>query len=214
MKESIIRIFIIEDHLDLVVDSLKYMFHSGRDGIKIEGYSKSVEEAVEKADPVKVDLFLLDLYIPGYYPIDNFKNLQRHFPDKPIVIFTSEPSPYWRKQMLDNGAVSYLTKDANREELKLTLKRAAMGKSLVLGESKTNIHIKLSDDASPQMMVLSPLQREIVKYLATGLNHKEIAGKVELSRSRVEQILKELRKSFDVPNNISLVNLLNRSHSI
>jgi DNA-binding NarL/FixJ family response regulator len=66
----------------------------------------------------------------------------------------------------------------------------------------------------PQMMILSPLQREIVKYLATGLNHKEIGNKVDLSRSRIEQILKELRKSFDVPNNISLVNLLSRSHSI
>lgn len=209
-----IRIFIIEDHLDLVADSLKYMFHSGRDGIKIEGYCKSVEKAVEKADPDKVDLFLLDLYIPGYYPIDNFKNLQQHFPDKPIVIFTSETSPYWRKQMLDEGAVSYLTKDANREELKLALKRAAKGESLVLGDSKTNIHIKLSDDTSPQMMILSNLQREVVTLLAAGLNHKEISDKVNLSRSRVEQILKELRKSFNVPNNISLVNLLNRSHSI
>ena len=93
-------------------------------------------------------------------------------------------------------------------------RRAANGKSLDFGESRTNIHIKLSDDASPQMMVLSPLQREIVKYLATGLNHKEIGNKVDLSRSRIEQKLKELRKSFDVPNNISLVNLLNRSHSI
>jgi DNA-binding NarL/FixJ family response regulator len=81
-------------------------------------------------------------------------------------------------------------------------------------ENKKYQNVPLSDDASPQMMVLSPLQREIVKYLATGLDHTEISDKVELSRSRVEQILKELRKSFDVPNNISLVNLLNQSHSI
>jgi DNA-binding NarL/FixJ family response regulator len=209
-----IRLFVIEDHITVIVSSLRYLFRPNRDGIIVSGYATTVEDAIKSADPGSLDLFVLDLYLPGHQPIDNIRNLKKHFPDKPIAIYTSEPSASWKKRMMDEGALTYITKNSSRDELKLALQKAARGELFYYGQFGSTDQKSTGDEPSSEMITITPVQQEIVKLLSEGLTHKEISDRSGISRPMIEKILRNLRKSFKANNNLELMKVLIRSGSI
>jgi DNA-binding NarL/FixJ family response regulator len=209
-----IRLYVIEDHITLTISGFKYLFRSKRDGITISGYSGSVEETIKSADPENVDLFILDLHIPGTYPIDNIRNLRQHFPGKPVVIYTGELSVSWRKKMIEEGAISYITKDTQREELKLVILKAVKGETVSIGKQRLTDLKEQEEDNPVESELIPPINREILRLLTEGLNHKEIAKEIGLSRSKVENILKEMRDNFHVKSNLNLIKILSKADII
>jgi DNA-binding NarL/FixJ family response regulator len=119
-----IRLFIIEDHSPIIVPGLKRFFSSSRDGINVAGYCNTVEEAIDKGNEYLFDIFILDLWLENRLPLQNFRLLKNHFKDKPIVIYTVEMSSAWRRLMLSEGAVAYITKNASRSEIKKAIEDA------------------------------------------------------------------------------------------
>ncbi len=200
-----IKLFVIEDQYSIIVASLRYYFRPKRDEIEISGYSATVEEAIINADPANFDLFILDLYIPGSLPVDNIRKLKDHFPGKPIAIYTGEKSPLWQKKMIDEGALTYITKYATREELKLAIQKAVKGEVFIFGMKESSEDNSHENQNISEKGTITPVQKEILSLLYEGLYHKEIAQRLGISRSMVEKILKELRKSFHKNTNMELV---------
>ena len=206
-----IRLFIIEDHITVIVSSLRYLFRPKRDGIIVTGYAETVEDTIASADPDSVDLFILDLYIPGHLPIENIRKLKKHFPGKPIAIYTSETSASWREKMMDEGAFTYITKDSPRYKLKLAIQHAARGELFFFGQKESNEIESPGDNSVSIRNNISPIQHEIVKLIAEGLTHKEISEQLGISRSMIEKVLRNLRKSFKAKNNIELAKFFTHS---
>jgi DNA-binding NarL/FixJ family response regulator len=163
----------------------------------VAGYATTINETLEKAKPDFFDLFILDLHLPGHLPIENIRKLKESFPDKPVVIYTSEASTSWKIRMMDEGAATYIMKNASREELKLSIEKASRGEISYYKEKES----KEADD-------ITPMQYEVITLLGEGLIHKEIAEKLGISKSMIEKLLKELRNSFDAKNNIELAKFL------
>jgi len=205
-----IRLFVIEDHLTVIVSSLKYLFRPGRDGIIVTDSVSTIAEAIAKADPENFDLFLLDLYLPGHKPIDNIRKLKEHFPGKPIAIYTSEKSNSWKQRMMDEGASTYITKDATRDDLKNAIQKAARGEFFIYGKMEPDETEVAGGDDLLKVNNLSPVQNEIVKLISEGLTHKQISEQIGVHRSMIEKILKEIRKKFGVSNNLELIKLFTR----
>jgi DNA-binding NarL/FixJ family response regulator len=214
MNQKMIRLFVIEDQATLIVSSLKYHFRPKRDGIIIAGFATSVEEAIKSADPEILGLFVLDLYIPGSLPIDNIRRLKEYFPDKPIAIYTGEKSIAWKNRMIYEGALTYITKDASREDIKVAIQKSAKGEVFYFGEAGLRDQKNTGENSSLEKIDITPLQHEIIWSLFEGKSHQEISDNVNLSRSKMEKILKNLRKSFKVKNNLELINRLTHSGSL
>jgi DNA-binding NarL/FixJ family response regulator len=203
-----VRIFVIEDHTNLIVSSLKYLFRQTRDGISVIDHASSVDETINLSNPEIVDLFLLDLHMPGYYPNDNIRKLKESFPDKPIAIYTEEKAIAWKNRMMREGALTYITKDANREDLKIAIQKAGKGEVFYYGKMEPIDKEGTGEDLSFSRVKITPPQREIVNLLSNGLSHNEISEQTGISRSMIEKILKELRKSFMAKNNNELIKKL------
>lgn len=208
-----IRLFVIEDHTTLIVSSLRFQFRPKRDGIVIFSSAANVDEAIQQADPELFDLFILDLYIPGFRPIDNIRKLRNQFPQKPIAIYTSETSWSWKNRMKNEGANAYITKNSTRDELKKAIQIAARGE----------FHFNLNDSTDPgslnenlflNSIKVSPNQAKIVKFLSEGLTHKEISDRTGLSRPMIEKLLKKMRTTLKVKNNLELITLLINKDSV
>jgi len=195
----------------VIVSSLRYLFRPKRDGIIVSGYAETVEETIVSADPDSIDLFILDLYIPGHLPLENIRKLKKHFPGKPIAIYTSETAASWREKMMDEGALTYITKDSPREKLKLAIHQAARGELFFYGQKESNENETHEDISVSIRNDITPVQLEIVKLLSMGLTHKEISSQIGISRSLIEKILKTLRKSFNAKNNIELAKFFSQS---
>jgi DNA-binding NarL/FixJ family response regulator len=205
-----IRLFVIEDHLTVIISSLRYLFRPKRDGIVVTGSSTTVEETIKRADPGSFDVFVLDLYLPGHRPIENTRKLKEHFPVKAIAIYTSEKATSWRKRMMEEGAHTYITKDSTRDELKLALQKAAQGEFFYFGQMDSQSQ-PLEEDISDIQKKLTPVQKEIIKLLSEGHSHKEISTQIGISMSFIDKVLRNLRKSYGVSNNIELIKLFTRA---
>jgi two-component system invasion response regulator UvrY len=206
-----IRIFVIEDHATVIVSGLRYLFRPNRDGIAFTGFAPGLEEAVTVADPETFDLFLLDLYLPGTLPVNNIRRLKSEFPEKPVIIYTSETSAFWKQKMLEEGAMAYVTKNSPREELFLAFQKASRGEYYFPGLPAAGKPDAAQLDQATPVDAFSPVQLDILQRLSEGKSHKEIAIGLGLSLSRIEKILIQLRKQHKTRNNFELINLLYRT---
>jgi DNA-binding NarL/FixJ family response regulator len=209
-----IRLYVIEDHLAIIVSGLKRLFYSSRDGIDVTGASESVEDAIKKADPDSFDIFFFDLWLENKLPIQNIKKLRAHFPDKRIIVYTSEESSVWKRRMFKEGATAYVTKKTPRSELKMVIEKAAKGEKYFNIKFEEPNQVQGAIEVSFPSVSLTPVQQEIITLLAKGLKHKEVAATIKTSTSTVEKTLKLLRKQFKVRNNLELINLLSEKGEI
>jgi len=200
-----IRLFVIEDHVTIIVSGLKRLFYSARDGIEVTGFACSVGEALETADTDSFDLIILDLWLENRQPIENIRTLKKRYPSKPIIIYTSEGSFSWKQRMYHEGARAYLTKNASRTEIKTTIESVIRGDivfPMILDQIMQN---EAEDVKTQKEQLYSPVQKEILSMLSKGLLHKEIADALNISSSKVEKTLQSLRNKFKVRNNIELI---------
>jgi len=202
-----IRLFTIEDH-PVIITGLRNTFRPSRDGIEITGSANNVNEAIIKADPTTFDIFLLDLWIPGYNPLQNVNKIKENFPGKPVVMFTSEDSTLWQRKMFEAGAMGYLLKSADKNEIRLTLEKVSQGMTVFSGMIEPEREqIFRAGFADPKYQ-LTPNQKEYVVFLSNGLTQHEIAEKKSLSLSTVEKTIKNIREKCSAHNNAELVKIL------
>ncbi len=202
-----IRLFIIEDH-PVIVSGLTSLFRKEEEGISISQSAINVAEALKHANPETFDLILLDLWIPNSNPVDNVKQLRRHFPDKPIVIYTSEETAVWHRKMLHTGVKAYIIKTADITEIRSTLGLVASGKTVINGrvfpEEALSEYLSMLEGK----FILSPLQLEMVYLLSKGHTQSEISDKTNSSLSKVEKMLRQIRESCGAKTNAELVRIL------
>lgn len=190
----------------MVTSSLKYMFRPERDGITLSCTATSVSETIRDLPPGSFDLIILDLYLPGEQPVANIETLKMKYPGKPIIIFTTESSIAWEKRMMNLGASAYITKDASREVLKLAIEKVTSGETYFSFRTDHGDPTGMNGDLSLKKSIcLTPVQSEILKMIAGGLGHKDIATRMNLSRSTIEKTLNALRKTYGCRSNSQLL---------
>jgi DNA-binding NarL/FixJ family response regulator len=202
-----IRLFTIEDH-PVIISGLRNTFRPSRDGIEIVGSANNVDDAIASADPYTFDIFLLDLWIPGYQPLQNIKNIRQNFPGKPVVMFTSEDSTLWQRKMFEAGAMAYLLKNAEKNEIRMTLEKVAQGMTVFTGMIEPEREQTFRSGFADPRYILTPNQKEYVVFLSNGLTQHEIAEKKSLSISTVEKTIKNIREKCAARNNAELVKIL------
>ena len=203
-----IRLFVIEDH-PIIVTGLRNLFRPSRDEVEIYTSAATVEEAIQKDEPEAFDIILLDLWLHSTPPLENVKRLKEKFPEKPIVIFTSEGSTLWQRKMFEAGVKAYLLKTAEKSEIKLTLEKVMQGMTVFAGIMDEDfIHKKLGHDIASIKRTLTANQMEIVRLLSNGMTQQKIADIKGTTVSNIEKTLKHIREVCEAKNNTELVRIL------
>lgn len=200
------RIFIIEDH-PVTVAGLRTYFRPSRDPESITESVENIEHALQiNAD--SFDVILLDLWLPEGDPVDNFKKLATKFPAKPIIIFTAEQSLHWQRKLYKAGAKGYLNKQAGKLLIQDTLERVMKGE-IVYSNLMSEYQVKriILGYKDPKFG-LTTEQKEIIALFIEGMPSKIIAIKIGKDISTINRLLREIRKIFDVSNNIDLLKTL------
>ncbi len=180
-----IRILITDDH-ELVRRGLEQLFNGVAD-IEVVGEATNGAQAAELAVACQPDVVLMDLSMPEVDGVEGTRRIKEAQPHLPVVILTSFSERDRILDAIDAGAVGYLLKDAEPEELLRGVRSAAQGESpfspkaakalLSLGSQR-----KAADD-------LTPREREILTALCTGLANKQIARKLGISEKTVKSHL-------------------------
>jgi DNA-binding NarL/FixJ family response regulator len=203
-----IRLLVIEDNANIIVPGLRNLFRPERDGIQVACVSESTDNAILKNRTDDFDLIILDLWLSNTPPLENLRKLRQGYPGKPILIYTQDDSPVWRRKMLVAGAGAYLTKNTPRDELKMAIVKVAGGELWFTGQISKEDQEAFGVVASKGTGVITPVQRRMAEMLTRGANREEIAKALLVHPSAVDKSFAKLRLQFQCKNNYELIRIL------
>jgi DNA-binding NarL/FixJ family response regulator len=178
----VIRLLIADDH-PLVRDALTHLL-DGAEGIEVVAASADGREAVRLALELSPDVVMMDLEMPECNGIEATKALKAAGSEARVVVLTTFSDRDRILGALDAGALGYLLKDADPEEIIRGVHAAARGESPLAPRAA---HELISERAETRSDVeLSHRETEVLMLVAEGLPNKLIASRLEISEKTVK----------------------------
>jgi DNA-binding NarL/FixJ family response regulator len=190
----VIRVAIADDHrvVRVGLEQLLQTF----DDVEFVGAGAGGEEAVAMCTEHRPDVLLLDLSMPDVDGIEVTKRLRDASPDTKVVVFTSFSDRERIVQALDAGAVGYLLKDAEPEELHAAVQAASRGEAPITPRAAAAL---LADRRErPAEVALTAREREVLGLVVEGLANKQIARRMGISEKTVKGHLTNLFQRIGV----------------
>jgi len=167
--------------------------------------NQDLMELIEASSP---NVLLLDIDYPSLSGLGLARRIVRHYPNTKVVMLTPNPDDGELFEVIKTGAVAYLNKSTNTEELIKAVRQAYHGEypincSLV-ARPKVAEHVlrQFQDMALIEKAmehVAAPLTRretQILGYIAEGNSNKQIAHILQISeqtiKNHVSAILRKL----------------------
>jgi DNA-binding NarL/FixJ family response regulator len=184
-----IRVALADDHrvVRVGLEQLLATF----DDVEVVGSADGGEAAVALCETGHPDVLLLDLQMPGVDGIEVTRRVRVASPDTHVVIFTSFSDRDGIVRALDAGAVGYLLKDAEPEEIHAAIRAASRGEAPLAPRAAAAL---LADrrSRSSSKVDLSPREREVLQLVLDGLANKQIARRLGISEKTVKGHLTNL----------------------
>ena len=115
MTNQPIRVLIVDDHAMVRKGMIALM--AAYDDIQVIGEAGNGAKAVELAGQLQPDVILMDLSMPVMDGIEAIKQIIAQRPEQPIIVLTSYTGDDKLFPAIKAGALGYLVKDAQPEEL-------------------------------------------------------------------------------------------------
>ena len=204
-----IRVVIADDHA-VVRTGLEQMLGALPD-LDVVGSASEGGEALRLVSERDPDVVLMDLSMPEMDGIEAIRRIRAAGSDARIVVLTTFSDRERIVQALDAGAIGYLLKDAEPEELAAAIRSAAQGDSPLAPKAASAL---LAERAARRPAdALSDREREVLKLVAEGLSNKEIARRLEISEKTVKAHLTSVFRAIGVFDRMQAA-LWARSHGL
>ena len=196
MSETKIRLLIVDDHA-VVRKGIRALLAT-EDDLEVIGEAEDGEEAVSLYEELNPDLLLLDLIMPKVNGIEVIKKIKGDHLGAKILVLTSFAADDQVFPAIKAGALGYLLKDTEPEDLIRAIRQVHSGESSL---SPTIARKVLDEVFHPADKKLSPdplTKREVdvLQVLAKGKSNRDIAEELSISettvRTHVSNILGKL----------------------
>ena len=177
-----IRILIADDH-SVVRQGLK-MFLALDPELEVIGEAENGAEAVKLAGELQPDVVLMDLLMPVMDGITAIENIRATLPDIEVLAVTSVLEDTAVIRAIRAGAIGYMLKDTQADELCRAIKAAAAGQVQLSPEAASRLLREVRAPESPE--ALTDRETDVLRLLARGLANKEIAQRLSIGEKTVK----------------------------
>jgi DNA-binding NarL/FixJ family response regulator len=197
----VIRVLLVDDHA-LVRRGLTDLFATTAD-IDVVGAVEDGAGAAEAARASAPDVVLMDLSMPGLDGIDATREVLAALPDVRVIVLTSFCENERILAALDAGAVGYLLKDAEPDDVSRAVRDAAAGLVPLSPRAARALLPANRGDRRPVAEALSTREREVLSLVAVGLPNKSIARRLDISEKTVKAHLTRVFATLGVADRTS-----------
>lgn len=177
-----ISVLIVDDH-SVVRQGLK-MFLSLDEDCVIVGEARDGEEALSLVEKLRPEVVLMDLLMPGMDGITATQAIRREHPDTEVIALTSVLEDASVVNAVRAGAIGYLLKDTEADELCRAIKAAAAGQVQLSPQAAERLMREIRAPESPEK--LTERETDVLRLLALGKANKEIATKLYIGETTVK----------------------------
>ena len=166
------------------------------DEFEVVGEVETGAEAVRMARELAPDVVLMDLLMPVMDGIEATRRIRSDLPDVEVVALTSVLEDASVSGAVRAGAIGYLLKDTDHEELRRALKAAAAGQVQLAPEAASRLMREVRTPERGAHDGLTGRETEVLKLLARGEANKHIGYSLGIGertvKSHVSSILTKL----------------------
>ena len=193
-----IKVLLVDDH-KIVRQGVRAYLQTLSD-IQVVGESDSGKTAVSSVEEHAPDVVLMDLEMPGELDgVAATRQIRKLRPKTQVIVVTSHHQDEYIFPAVRAGAISYLLKDVEPDELASAIRKAANGEAVLDSRVASRIVQELQglrkDNVNP-FTELSEREFEVLRLIAAGKSNSEIAGILFIGESTVKTHIGNLLKKL------------------
>jgi NarL family two-component system response regulator LiaR len=153
--------------------------------LEVVGEASNGSEAVQMCQKLQPDVVLMDMLMPVMDGIAATAAIRAELPDTEVIALTSVLDDGTVVGAVKAGAIGYLLKDTQADELRRAIKAAAAGQVQLSPQAAARL---VNEVRVPESQVSSLTDREtdVLKLLAKGRANKEIAAELSIGEKTVK----------------------------
>ncbi len=207
-QPAVARVMLVDDH-PVVLQGLAAIINYQSD-LKVVSEATSVQDAMRKLADDLPDIVIVDLSLSSVEDgIDLIKQARALYAQLSMIVFSTHSDAAHVERSLRAGARGYVTKTDGPDVLLKGIREILAGR-LFVNESMRDILLKqyLGEGAPNRQAMsqkLTPREREVFKWLGTGISTREIAEKMGLSDKTIETYREHIKTKLHLKNASELV---------
>lgn len=152
--------------------------------LKIVGEASTGEEAIALARQLHPEVVLMDLLMPGMGGVAAIATIRSEMPDVEVIALTSVLEDAAVTGAIRAGAIGYLLKNTEADELRQAVKSAAAGQVHLSPEAAARLVREVQIPGSPE--VLTERETAVLRLLAKGQANKQVARELHIGEQTVK----------------------------
>lgn len=201
-----INVLIADDHV-FYREGVRALL-SRSDEISVAGEASTGEEVITQAGELRPDVILMDLKMPGVNGIDATRVIHEKYPGISILVITMFDDDDSVFAAMRAGALGYLLKDADRDELVRAIIAVKSGEAIFSPaiaqrmiqyfNSSPGRQFLEKKGQSVEFAELTEREREILELIAQGHNNSFISSQLSLSIKTVQNYVSSILTKLQV----------------
>ena len=153
--------------------------------LEVVGEAANGAEAVVQAHALRPDVVLMDVLMPGMDGVTATRKIRTELPDTEVIALTSVLDDGTVVGAVKAGAIGYLLKDTQADELCRAIKAAAAGQVQLSPQAAARLvrEVRLPEAPSTN---LTDRETDVLRLLAEGKANKEIAASLSIGEKTVK----------------------------
>lgn len=202
MTEQSIRLLVVDDH-GIVRKGICALLAQVHD-MQVVGEASDGEQAIAQAASLKPDVILMDLVMPKVDGVEAIRQILAQRPETRIIALTSFVADDKVFPAIKAGAVGYLLKDSEPEDLLATIRRVHAGEPSL----PPSIAMKVLEELShPKKRPLTPeplteREEQVLRLIAQGLDNHTIAQRLTIGEATVRTHVGNILSKLQLANRV------------
>jgi DNA-binding NarL/FixJ family response regulator len=200
-----IRIVIVDDHA-ILRDGIRSLLERQVD-IQVVAEASNGREALERVHEHQPDVVLMDITMPEMNGLEATQSIKSEFPGIKVLILTQHDNQEYVSPLLQAGASGYVLKRSGGRELVAAIRQVVEEGAYLEGSITSQLLQEYSSSSNGQQppQHITAREKDVLKYLITGMSNKEIAYLLGISPKTVSVHRSNLMTKFNVRSSIELL---------